>query len=85
MQLSNMTTSYEYDARILNHLTVVKLLNSLNDEETDLIILWMSNAYTLEEIGRIIGQKYHGEDIKPSVIRYHRDKILKTLRKNFSI
>ena len=72
-----------HENAILNKLTVATVLADLEDEERDLIQLWMSNSFTLEEIGRVVGQKYHGKDIKPSVIRYHRDRILKKLQVKF--
>lgn len=78
-----MPLPHNFDTDLINTLTVQKLLESLEPEERDLISLWMSGSFTLEEIGRVIGQKYYGEDIKSSVIRYHRDKTLRKLRKKF--
>lgn len=74
----------DFDSHILNKLTVDKIYSYLNEEEADLLRLWVSGSFTLEEIGRIIGQKYHNEDIKPSVIRYYRNKILTKLRLKLS-
>lgn len=73
-----------YDNSLLNRLTVEKVLTDLSEEERDIIIMWMSGSFTLGDIGRVIGQKYHREDIKSSVIRYHRDKILRRLRETYN-
>jgi len=75
----------DYDKDVLNDLTVKKLMASLTEEECDLLRLWMGGAFTLEEIGRILGQKYYGQDIASSVIRYRRNKIFSKLRRNFSV
>lgn len=83
MPTAEMTLNDSFDSTLINSLTVEQMLNSLEPEEHDLISLWMSGSFTLEEIGRLIGQKYHGEDVKSSVIRYHRDKILRKLRQKF--
>lgn len=69
-----------FDSDIINRLTVERIYEFLNDEERDIIKLCMSGSFTLEEIGRIIGQKYYKEDLKPSVVRYYRDKVLKKIR-----
>lgn len=80
----HMPFSDDYDNPILNQLTVTKLLDTLEGEHLDIIQLWMSGSYTLQEIGQIVGEKYHGNPLQPSVIRYHRDKILRRLRVKFN-
>lgn len=78
-----MPLNTSYDTLLLNKLTVEKMMAFLSSEERDIINLWCSGSFTLEEIGRVIGQKYHGYDVKSSIIRYHRDKILRKLRETF--
>ena len=67
---------------VLNTVTVERMLEHLSPEQRDLITLWMAN-FSLQEIGRIIGQKYYGRDLNDSVIRYHRNKIFEQLKQRF--
>lgn len=72
-----------YNDAIINSITVRKLLNSLDAEDRSIIEMWMSDSYTLQEIGNKVGMKFHGKKIKASVIRYRRNKILKDLKEEF--
>ena len=71
------------DDEILTKILVARMLEALTDEQRDIIVLWMEGNFTLEDIGRIVGQKYYGKDLSDSVIRYHRNKIFKQLNKEF--
>lgn len=78
-----MTLDYLED-ELLAQMAAEKILSTLSEEERALLEMCISGAFTLEEIGRTIGQAYHGKDLKASVIRYHRDKILTNLRVKFN-
>lgn len=74
----------DWNEDIINTITVKKMLMVLDEEEQDIIKLWMSNSFTLEEIGRIVGQKYYQQDMKASKVSYYRNKILKKLQSKFN-
>ena len=66
---------------ILNKIAVEKLLALLTPEERDIIVLWIIEGYTLEEVGIIVGNKYRGRPLRGTAIQYHKDRIFKKLKK----
>lgn len=80
-----MTTEYQTDYNdsgddILNRLTVDWLMAKLDEEEREILDLWLIKELNFEEIGQIIGMKYRGRVLTGSAIRYHKDRILDHLR-----
>lgn len=65
---------------VLNRLTVDWLLDKLEEEEIEILNLWLLQELTFEEIGQIVGLKYRGRVLTGSAIRYHKDRIVARLR-----
>jgi len=80
-----MHDEYLYPREIIERLTVAKLVSILTERERDIIYLWASNEFTFEEMGRIIGQKYHGRDLPYSLFRYHVNITLTKIRSRFGV
>lgn len=70
---------------ILNRIEAEKLLSLLTERERDIIYLLYWEDLRVEDIAKHIGQKYRGEHLKDSTIRYHLKKIKQKLRDHLHI
>lgn len=68
---------------VLDNITVGKILASLDEEKRDIIVLWMQDSFTLEEIGEIVGNKYRGTPMGAENVRYHKNRIIRQLKVTF--
>jgi DNA-directed RNA polymerase specialized sigma24 family protein len=68
------------DEEVLNRETIRWLLQKLMPEEQDILVLWAVEQRSFTDIGKIVGEKYHGNALPDTTIRYRKDRIMQRLR-----
>jgi len=71
------------ETSIINAVTVEKILNTLSEEEKELLYLWLVDERPFVEIGEILGKKSRNKTLTDSAMRYRRDRLLDKLRAEF--
>ena len=65
---------------VLDRVSTSWLLEQLTPEERDIITLWVVEDMNFDDIGEIVGERYHGAAMQGTTIRYRKDKIMRKLR-----
>lgn len=65
---------------VLDRVSLEWLIGQLDSEERDILMLWVVEELNFDDIGTIIGNRYHNEPMRGTTIRYRKDKIMRKLR-----
>jgi hypothetical protein len=68
------------EMEVLDRAAIEWLMGQLDAEEQDILKLWVVEEMNFEDIGIIVGTRYHDSPMKGTTVRYRKDKIMRKLR-----
>jgi DNA-directed RNA polymerase specialized sigma24 family protein len=64
----------------LDKLALEEAINTLTEEQREIVIRWTWHGQKFDEIGVDVGMKYRGRVLTGSTVRYHKNRAMRLLR-----